>query len=491
MASVVVGQLILVWAASRLAARLDMRRLGRGRDGPSLAQASHHRNNSLLRGLVLGTFVVDVALTNWYDLINSIEFVAAVPALPDLLAIMPFLLGSIILLVVVYPVDRALRATTVEAQLWQQGTPHKVWSLREYLAFNVRHHLLAVAAPMGLILVAYDFTRDREEALTRWIPVPWLPDAVLGLVAAIVFIFAPILLTRIWTTHPLPDGPLRRSLLEMCDRIGLRCRDILVWRSGGMTVNAAVMGLFPSIRYIMLSDALIEEMNEDQIEAVFGHEAGHVHHLHIPLFLLFALASMLISAGAMELLYRASDSPDAPAYLNVETIQAVGFLLIVALWGLGFGFVSRRFERQADLYGARCVSPQDASECRRPCGAHHVSGASPAANALCATGADVFVSSLERVADLNGIPPDEPSWRHSSIASRIRFLRRLASDPLSVARFDRLIRRIRVSLLTVCIVGTAVSAYYAWPFVFGKTAVKSVRKSTVGSVIRVRPNPGR
>ena len=80
--------------------------------------------------------------------------------------------------------------------------------------------------------------------------------------------------------------------------------DLLVWRSDGMMINAAVMGLLAPVRYVLLSDGLLATMNVSQIEAVFGHEAGHVRHRHIQHFLLFALAGWFLVVGLMELLVR-------------------------------------------------------------------------------------------------------------------------------------------------------------------------------------------
>ncbi len=79
---------------------------------------------------------------------------------------------------------------------------------------------------------------------------------------------------------------------------------------------------------------------------------------------------------------------------------------------------------------------------------------------VCATGAAIFASALDRVAVLNGIPHEERSWRHSSIGSRIRFLTSLAGDPRRAASFERLLRRVKAAVLTVAVVGAAITVYY-------------------------------
>ncbi len=464
--SVVVGQMVAIpvlgwWASSRV-----LRTMRTAPDGPHRAQLGHHRSVSVLRFCVLGTFLVDVAATRWPSLVHGFEPFAVVPALSEFIIISPFLSASVLALWSSFPADRAIRRWVVDTKVWQTGATQPAWGLRSYMSFNIRHQLLAVMVPMAIIVIVYDVTCAHEAEIAATIPIPWIPDIILGFSAAGVFVIAPWLLKRIWMTDPLPDGPLRRELDAMCDRIGLRCRDILIWRSGGMLVNAAVMGLFPRLRYVLLSDGLLDSMSDSQVGAVFGHEAGHVNHKHIPFFLLFALSSMLISAGAMELLFRWSNGPSSPKWLTLAVIQLAGFGVIVVSWAFGFGFVSRRFERQADLFGARCVSPRHADDCRLPCGVHRtMEEPRLRRNRLCATGARAFAEALDRVALLNGIPLEEPSWRHSSIASRIECLTALAGDPNRLERFERVIRWIKRVLIVVCVVGLAVSAYYTWPYV--------------------------
>jgi len=57
------------------------------------------------------------------------------------------------------------------------------------------------------------------------------------------------------------------------------------------------MGLFAPLRYVMLSDGLLESMEDEKIEAVFGHEVGHVKLRHMEFFLVFAIASMFAVGG--------------------------------------------------------------------------------------------------------------------------------------------------------------------------------------------------
>jgi len=382
----------------------------------------------------------------------------SIPAGPQFAMLVPYVLTMMAVWWVLFPAERRVRDPLARGTQWTR------W---QFVQFNLRHHILIVAVPLSFLMLAYFVTRQYRQAINAFVGFPWAHDLAMGVAAVLIFSFSPMMLRYIWETTPLPPGELRTKLLSVCDRINLRIREILVWHSDGVMVNAAVMGIFPRLRYILLTDALIENMTDEQIEAVFGHEAGHVRHHHLQYFLLLALVSMLVMSGMMELLIWWVRSAGGPA-LSAEVIEIIAFASVLPIWGLAFGWVSRRFERQADVFGAGCAAPvKPNGSCRRPCCVHGdgtAATAQPAKKAtqVCATGADTFVSALRKVATLNGIPPDERSWRHSSIASRIHFLTTQAADPTISRRFARTVSRIKLTLAGLCIVGLIGASAYVW-----------------------------
>jgi hypothetical protein len=72
------------------------------------------------------------------------------------------------------------------------------------------------------------------------------------------------------------------------------------------------------------------------------------------------------------------------------------------------------------------------------------------------------VDALQKVAVLNGIPLAERSWRHSSIAARMRFLTALGGDPMMARRFARCVRGIKLALLLLAAGGLLLAALYLW-----------------------------
>jgi STE24 endopeptidase len=123
------------------------------------------------------------------------------------------------------------------------------------------------------------------------------------------------------------------------------------------------------------------------------------------------------------------------------------FALVGAYIFVVFGFLSRRCERQADIFGCRAVSCDHFD-----CGGHEGAVALvPGGRALCPTGIRTFIEALEKVARLNGISRERPgwlqSWQHSTIARRVEFLQRMLDDPSLEPRFQRVVAFVKWALL--------------------------------------------
>src|SRR5207249_2128695 len=139
--------------------------------------------------------------------------------------------------------------------------------------------------------------------------------------------------------------------------------------------------------------------------------------------LVLAVVALILEAGRHRLQLPSWLPPDL-----VMTMVGFGAFLIA------FGFVSRRFERQADVFAARTLE------------------AAPAPSHVGPLGATVFASALQRVALINNMPIEPRgrweggfvrrigyvlerigdatnNWLHGSIATRMRTLHRMSTDP--------------------------------------------------------------
>jgi Zn-dependent protease with chaperone function len=348
---------------------------------------------------------------------------AAVPLIRHAVVWLPFALAAVLGWWLEYPAAAALRA----------GTSANVarWDRRGYVAFQLRHSLLFAAVPIGLIVLCMDLLEIYLYPVLPAVLAEWVLLGGTLLSAGTVFYLAPLLVVRIWRTEPLPPGPLRDELESMCRRLGLRFRRILVWKSGGVLANAGVMGLSPGVRYLLISDGLLAHAPREQILAVFAHEARHVLEHHILYSMLFALAASMGTTALAELLGRAAGAPG-------WAIQAAALGALACVWFWGFGWLSRRFERQCDVYAAWLISRElfngDSEEREFP------------SDRIEPAGAEIFAAALRRIAALNGLPTGKWNWRHGSIAWRIDHLLRLAGRGGTTRPIDRTVRRIRRGL---------------------------------------------
>ncbi len=352
----------------------------------------------------------------------------------DALILLPFVLAQLIGWWGIYRAEHALRPSL------------GAMSLRRYLSLKARQSLGMVLPAAGLYALGSDLVRIYWPSLATS---PWEQPLSLAAMGVLVVVVAPAFVRLAWPTRPLPSGPLRDRLEHLANRLGFRCTDILVWDTNQVVVNAAVTGSLPWFRYVLLTDALIEHLGPHEVSAVFGHEIGHIAHRHLASFGLFIVGSigvLFLGEGAFD------PSPYLPAWAIGEGTPALLVRLVVTLVLLGgyfllvFGFVSRRFERQADVFGCRAVS------CGHPDCPPHTDldydvdpppAPDPSSLPLCPVGVRIFVNALSSVALLNGMRPSAWSWRHGSILRRIAFLEGLIGRPEAERKFQTGVRRMR------------------------------------------------
>lgn len=339
-----------------------------------------------------------------------------------------------------------------------------------YVALQARHNFLLVLPPLLLVLV--------EETTLALFPGLQQEQGVMSVLAGLLvvsaFIGFPLLLRVILGLKRLPDSPLRERLLATARRLNLRFTDILLWNTRGTIANAMVTGTVPFLRYVVLTDRLIQDLDADEVEAVFGHEVGHVKHHHMFFYLGFLLMSLLALGVAWQETTQAiartefakTCQANLPTWLvgsergseGVKTAGLVTNMTMVMLFALYvfvvFGFLSRRCERQADVYGCRTAS------------------------------IPVFIEALEKVARINGIHRENPgwlsSWQHSTIARRVDFLQRLHNDPTQEQRFQRRVRTLKLATLMVLIAVLGSLCYLAgadnvWAFMQSQQASSETR----------------
>lgn len=195
-------------------------------------------------------------------------------------------------------------------------------------------------------------------ALIRTSPEHWWIFAWLIFLALLVFFaqIAPVVLFPLFYKFvPLQNEALKQRLVRLGERAGTRVRGVYEWRLSEKSkkANAALTGL-GSTRRIIIADTLLQNYNDDEIEAVLAHELGH--HVHGHILKSIAVEAVVTLAGfwvanlvlryaidQQHMFQHMADFANMPLLVLVSTGLSV--LLMPAL-----NAYSRFNERQADLY---------------------------------------------------------------------------------------------------------------------------------------------
>ncbi|MHC5001673.1 MAG: M48 family metalloprotease, partial [Planctomycetota bacterium] len=383
---------------------------------------------------VLLNHVVVVLWLGWLDVIRSL--VGDLVLVDELLCLAPAVAALLAITWVHYPIDGRLR----QAQLLRSiddGRPiYPLPPRTAYVLFHARSGLLLLGLPLLLII-------GSSEVVERVAPMvladgrsPLVEDVATLVAAAGVFLASPLLARLVLTVRPLPEGEMRDELRGVCRRHRVRVRGILVWDTGGAMINAAVMGLVGPLRYVLITDALLDSMTRPQLVAVMAHEVAHVRRHHIPWLVLSLMAALAAAFLLVQLPLHAADrlgwlapgadgfAPPVWADLLVLAVQLVAALA-------AFGWVSRRFERQADTFAVQHLSGLG----------EHEEGEEPDVDGAAV---EAMRGALDRIARLNAINPRRSSWRHGSIEWRQDYLASIIGQPIGRLTIDRRVRSIKV-----------------------------------------------
>lgn len=444
----------------------------------------------LVRGLavpaLLAWFAIGIFALGWGNAVwaagerigwNSLALPGAI------IATFPAYGAWAILLLTDYPVVRHRREHRLLFDLDQGRPVYAPPTAVRYWILALRQHLLFALIPLVLVLclrdaatVAFALAGVKSGLLTQSM-------TLMASVSAVI-VFSPELMRRLLPTRPLEAGPLRDRLEALCDKTAMRVRNILVWDTDGTQVNAAVVGVLPQLRYVMLSDLMLDSMTPQQVEAVFAHEIGHIKHRHLPWYVMFLVGITLVLSGPIDALWRAFaktglGQPIAEMGATLPYAAQSGLASAAALVGILtlFGLLSRCFERQADVFAARIMY--------RPAGDDATNGLVRTERALPVVerqGAALFASSLLHAARFNHLPARRPRragpiglllWAgdqlthflHGTITSRVDFIQKLADHPMRTRWFD-----LRVAMVKGIVLGLTIGSA-VWLYLFENTTI--------------------
>ena len=195
--------------------------------------------------------------------------------------------------------------------------------------------------------------------LRQW-PAAWwaLAGGGYAVVAIALVNLAPVvLLPLFFTFKPLEKDALRDRLTALALKAGTRIMGVYEWTLSDRTrkANAALTGMGHT-RRILLSDTLLSEYSDDEIEVILAHELAHHVHRDIWTSVVFDMALTFAGFFAAHLALRRAvplfgfDGIADPAAMPVLllTAGAIGLCVKPAM-----NAVSRAHERRADSYALK------------------------------------------------------------------------------------------------------------------------------------------
>ena len=237
-------------------------------------------------------------------------------------------------------------------------------------------------------------------------------------------------------------------------------------------LTAGVMGLIKRFRYILVTESLLQILNDDELDAVMAHEIGHIKKRHLVFYLVFFLGFIVLSYAVFDLILYAilyskltvpviRDAPLEQATVTSITLTVAMATILLIYFRYVFGYFMRNCERQADCYAFTLLGSSQ-----------------------------TLISSLKKIAVYSGHSHDRPSWHHFSISQRVDFLERCEGDRRVIVQHDRKLRRsIMVfmgALLCAGYVGYAINAGEV-----GKTLNKHVLEKVLVTELEKRPDDGK
>jgi STE24 endopeptidase len=180
----------------------------------------------------------------------------------------------------------------------------------------------------------------------------WAPAAAASSALSAVFILlSPVLLDPVFNKfEPLPEGDLRRQVLELAERAGVKVGEVYRVDASKRTTaaNAYVTGLGRTKR-VVLFDTLLNDFPPGEVRSVVAHELSHVRSRDVQRLLAWlgiaAPAGLYLVQQLTEWITGEAEPGPAALPALVLSIGAVSFA-----GGLAGNALSRRIEQRADAF---------------------------------------------------------------------------------------------------------------------------------------------
>ena len=202
-------------------------------------------------------------------------------------------------------------------------------------------------------------------AMRGWPSSWWLAASLaLALLTVAATHLAPLALPWLHHLRPLERPALRRRLETLVRRAGAAAVGIHEWRLGAdpPRANAALVGI-GSTRRVLLTDALLADYSDDEIEVVVAHELGH--HVHRDVWKTMACETLAATAACGAAQWALQGLGPRLGLAGVADVAGLPIAVLAAgavllLLAPVTNLVSRRLERRADRYAVDLTGKPEA-----------------------------------------------------------------------------------------------------------------------------------
>jgi STE24 endopeptidase len=169
---------------------------------------------------------------------------------------------------------------------------------------------------------------------------------------------APVwLMPLFYRFQPLEREALRQRLLALSQRAGVGVIGAFEWGLGEKTsrANAALVGAGRT-RRIIVSDTLLKDYSDDEIEVILAHELAH--HVHHDIWTALAVETLVMAAAFYAAHAAATNAPPSlglrgPADLGAWPLMILAGGAVSLLLAPVSNAWSRYNERRADAFAVR------------------------------------------------------------------------------------------------------------------------------------------
>jgi len=168
------------------------------------------------------------------------------------------------------------------------------------------------------------------------------------------WLVAPYIVNFSYGVKPLQAGErpqLDAMIQRLSERSGIKAPKLMI--SSLRIPNAFAYGSPLTGNMVAVTDGLLADLDDDEVEAVIGHEVGHIVHRDVQIMMLASCLPSLFYMLSRMFLYSRSDSDDRDGN-GLAVVGGISLVVYFALTLLNLG-LSRQREYYADQHAKTVV----------------------------------------------------------------------------------------------------------------------------------------